>query len=73
MARFVIGRSEDAAREAALTVEEATHRDFERLPLTEGYAGLPTKTLLFLRVGRLAPCAAACSSEPWVPRTLVPA
>ncbi|KAL4422945.1 hypothetical protein ABPG75_009142 [Micractinium tetrahymenae] len=49
VARFVIGHSADAAREAALAEEEEAHHDFLRLPLTEGYAGLPTKTLLFLR------------------------
>lgn len=51
VARFVIGHSADTAAEAALAAEEAAHHDFQRLPLTEGYAGLPAKTLLFLRVG----------------------
>lgn len=49
VARFVIGHSADTAAEAALAAEEAAHHDFQRLPLTEGYAGLPAKTLLFLR------------------------
>ena len=50
MVRFVIGHSADAAREAQVAGEEAEHGGFLRLPLTEGYAGLPTKTIMFLRV-----------------------
>ncbi|EFN52007.1 hypothetical protein CHLNCDRAFT_10529, partial [Chlorella variabilis] len=49
LVRFVIGHSADAEQEAALNAEEAQHRDFVRLNLTEGYANLPTKTLAFLR------------------------
>lgn len=48
--RFVAGRSADAAQEAALDAEAQQHRDFWRLDLVEGYAGLPHKTLAFLRV-----------------------
>lgn len=48
--RFVAGSSADAALEAALSAEAEQHGDFLRLPhLIEGYAGLPTKTLRFLR------------------------
>ena len=56
--RFVIGHSPDAAREAQVAAEEAEHGGFLRLPLTEGYAGLPTKTIMFLRVGM---------GRPWTP------
>lgn len=49
--RFVIGHSADPAAEAACKAEEAAHGDFLRLNLTEAYNSLPTKTLLFLRVG----------------------
>lgn len=52
VARFVIGHSADADAEAALADEEARHADLLRLPLTEGYAGLPAKTIMFLRVRR---------------------
>lgn len=49
--RFVIGRSADPAKEAALAAEAAAHADFWRLEgLVEGYAGLPHKSLAFLRV-----------------------
>lgn len=51
VARFVIGQSADPAAEAALAADAAAHADFLRLEgLVEGYAGLPTKTLTFLRV-----------------------
>ncbi|PSC68247.1 putative glucan 1,3-alpha-glucosidase [Micractinium conductrix] len=50
VARFVIGQSADPAAEAALAADAAAHADFLRLEgLVEGYAGLPTKTLTFLR------------------------
>lgn len=49
--RFVIGHSTDPAQEAAIEAEEAAHGDFLRLDLTEAYNSLPTKTLMFLRVG----------------------
>lgn len=49
--RFVIGRSPDPAADAALAAEEEEHGDMLRLDLVEGYAGLPAKTLAFLRVG----------------------
>ena len=57
--RFVIGHSPAAAAEAAVDEEERLHGGFLRLPLTEAYASLPTKTLLFLRVCDAAAAAAA--------------
>lgn len=47
--RFVIGHSADEASEAALAAEADEHGDFWRLDLVEGYAGLPDKTLAFLK------------------------
>ncbi|PRW20177.1 putative beta-1,3-galactosyltransferase 12 [Chlorella sorokiniana] len=49
MARFVIGHSADARKEAAVEAEAAQHGDMLRLDLVEGYAGLPAKTIAFLR------------------------
>lgn len=50
VARFVIGHSADAGKEAAVTAEASKHGDMLRLDLLEGYAGLPAKTIAFLRV-----------------------
>ncbi|KAI7840006.1 hypothetical protein COHA_006271 [Chlorella ohadii] len=49
VARFVIGHSSDPRKEAALAAEAAQHGDMLRLDLVEGYAGLPAKTIAFLR------------------------
>lgn len=51
--RFVVGHTQDAAREAALEEEEAAWGGFWRLPMQEAYLSLANKTLTFLR------CAAA--------------
>eukprot|EP00887_Chlorella_sp_A99_P000226 scaffold13.g226.t1 len=52
--RFVIGHSPDAAAESAFAAEEAAHGGMLRLPLVEGYGGLPAKTVAFLRAATRA-------------------
>lgn len=68
VARFVIGHSSDPRKEAALAAEASQHGDMLRLDLVEGYAGLPAKTIAFLRVrwqgGYGTPYVAVCAELP---------
>ena len=74
VARFVIGHSADARKQAAVDAEAAKHGDMLRLDLVEGYAGLPAKTIAFLRVGGMQGgdmhcccrrcCSCCCSAAP---------
>ena len=77
VARFVIGHSADARKEAAVDAEAAKHGDMLRLDLVEGYGGLPAKTVAFLRVGRQAgwghaAAAAAAAAALLPPSPLLP-